>query len=101
MGQIVKVKDVSKEGSTDVQITYDLVDKNNIDIIYGMHPAISYRNLATNIVHHKKVGLAAYAIRGKCTVKDPNVGVIVMKPISDPIFNVTACPWVLSGTFSL
>ena len=55
MGEIVSIKDVSADGRTTVQVTYDLINKDNIDIIYGMHPAISYRDLGSDKVYHKKV----------------------------------------------
>ena len=37
----------------------------------------------------------------KSTREDPSLGGNVMKPMADPILNVTAYAWVLSGTFSL
>ena len=55
MGQLVEVKDISFEGSTAIQVTYDLTDKNNIDIIYGMYPAISFKDLSSGQVVHKRV----------------------------------------------
>ena len=55
MGEIVDIRDVTTDGTTMIHVTYDLTNKDNIDIIYGMHPAISYRDLHTNIVHHKQV----------------------------------------------
>ena len=48
MGEIVSIKDVSPDGHTTVQVTNDLINKKNIDIIYGMHPAISYRDLSSD-----------------------------------------------------
>ena len=54
MGEIVSIKDVSADGHTTVQVTYDLINKENIDIIYGMQPAISYRDLGSDKVYHKR-----------------------------------------------
>ena len=48
MGEIVSIKDGSPDGHTTVQVTNDLINKKNIDIIYGMHPAISYRDLSSD-----------------------------------------------------
>ena len=55
MGEIVSIEDVSADGRTTGQMTYDLINRDNIDIIYGKHPAISYRNLDSHKVYHKKV----------------------------------------------
>ena len=57
MGQLVEVKDISLDGSTVVQVTYDLTDKNNIDIIYGMYPAVSFKDLSTGKIVHKRVSV--------------------------------------------
>ena len=57
MGQLVEVKDISLDGSTVVQVTYDLTDKSNIDIIYGMYPAVSFKDLSTVKIVHKRVSV--------------------------------------------
>ena len=60
MGQLVEVKDISVDGSTVVQVTYDLTDKNNIDIIYGMYPAVSFKDLSTGKIVHKRVSVKKF-----------------------------------------
>ena len=62
MGQLVEVKDISLDGSTVVQVTYDLTDKNNIDIIYGMYPAVSFKDLSTGKIVHKRVSVEKFIL---------------------------------------
>ena len=41
------------------------------------------------------------SLERKCVQEDPSVGDNIMNPMRYPIFNITACVWVLSDTFSL
>ena len=39
--EIVSIEDMSADGRTILQVPYDLINRDNIDIIYGKHPAMA------------------------------------------------------------
>jgi len=55
MGELGDIVDISKDGNPEVRILYDLITYDLVDVIYGMHPVISYKSVTSDKVNHKKV----------------------------------------------
>jgi len=60
IGNILSVRDVTRNEQTGVDLAVELTINwavgDAINFVYGMHPAISWRNMADGKVHHKMVG---------------------------------------------
>ena len=59
IGNILSVRDVTRNEQTGVDLAVELTVNwavgDAINFVYGMHPAISWRNMADGKVHHKMV----------------------------------------------
>jgi uncharacterized membrane protein len=59
IGNILSVRDVTRDEQTGVDLAVELTINwavgDAINFVYGMHPAISWRNMADGKVHHKMV----------------------------------------------
>ena len=59
IGNILSVRDITRNEQTGVVLAVELTVNwavgDAINFVYGMHPAISWRNMADGKVHHKMV----------------------------------------------